>query len=55
MIILILVLLLVFPEEIFSGLAGILLLLMLALLVLEVILDLYLVVAFFWHERRNRK
>jgi len=53
--ILVLVLVFVFPEQIFSGLAGILLLLILVLLVLEVLLDVYIIVAFLYQEHKKKK
>jgi len=44
-----------FPEEIFSGLAGIFIILMLIFIVAEVGLDIYIVIAFFFGKDKNKK
>jgi len=45
----------IFPEHIFSGFAGIMILLLVLFLVVEVALDIYILIAFLWHERKSKK
>jgi len=44
-----------FPEEIFSGLAGVFIILLILFLVVELLLDVYIVVVFLYHEYKNKK
>jgi len=44
-----------FPENIFSGLAGIFIIFLLLFLILEVLLDVYIVAAFFYQEHKDKK
>ena len=52
---LIVVLIFIFPEHIFSGFAGIMILLLVLFLVVEVALDIYILIAFLWHEYKDKK
>ena len=44
-----------FPEEIFSGMAGVFIILLVLFLIVEVLLDVYIVVAFFYQEYKDKK
>ena len=52
---LIVVLIFLFPEPIFSGFAGIMILLLVLFLVVEVALDVYIVIAFFLQNHKDKK
>jgi len=49
------VLIFLFPEQIFSGFAGIMILLLILFLVVEVALDVYIVIAFFLQNHKEKK
>ena len=49
------VLIFLFPEQIFSGFAGMMILLLIVFLVVEVALDVYIVVAFFLQNHKDKK
>ena len=48
-------LILFFPDEIFSSLAGIFIILLVLVLIVEVLLDVYIVVALFIQSRKDKK
>ena len=49
------VLIFFYPEQIFSGFAGIMILLLVLFLVVEVALDIYIVIAFFLQNHKDKK
>ena len=51
----IVVLIFLFPEPIFSGFAGIMILLLVLFLVVEVALDVYIEIAFFLQNHKDKK
>jgi len=51
----IVILIFLFPEQIFSGFAGIMILLLILFLVVEVALDVYIVIAFFIQSHKDKK
>ena len=51
----IVVLIFLFPEQIFSRFAGIMILLLVLFLVVEVALDVYIVIAFFLQNHKGKK
>jgi hypothetical protein len=52
---LIVVLIFHFPEEIFSNLAGVFIILLILFLLVEILLDVYIVIVFLYHEYKDKK
>jgi len=50
----IVILIFIFPEEFFSAFAGIMIILFVLLLVIEILLDIYIVVMFLFYNRKNK-